>query len=290
MKVGLIDFGEISNNSNGIETIYETINNAQLAESFGFSRYWLTEHYLRGVAWRNSELIINLIAGYTEKIKVGAAGVCLDFALPFRVAQDFTLLTNLFPNRIDLGFAKGGANIQEREELSKDINPSNFFERILKIKHFLDDKNEHLSVTPPNGLQPSMWLLGTSNNSTNFASKQGMYFSLSLFHSIDGNLPSPEIIKNFRNIFFKENGCLPESNIVVSAFCSKKESSIINEKKTRKNVRINVCGGPEECIEQILKLKELYNTDEIIFLNLAQDKEEKILLMETLNQIEIKCN
>ncbi len=282
MKVGIIDFGGIDENSNGIQTIYDTISNAQLAEKYGFSRYWLTEHYIDGLAWRTSELILSLIAGYTDTIKLGAAGIIVDLNLPYRVAQDYTLLANLFPDRIDLGFAKGTAIGEKGIELTNDIKPANFYERILKIKKFIENGNEHLSVTPPNGFMPKMWMLGTSDSSIDFAIEHKMNFSLSLFHIIYGELPSPLIISDFKKRFLKKNGYVPLVNIVISIFCSTDKKRILNERATRKNVRLNISGTPKQCLSEIKKIKKQYSVDEIIVLNLGGNQIEKNILMETL--------
>lgn len=284
MKIGILDFGDIDENSNGIESIHNTISNAQLAEEYGFSRYWLTEHYIDSSAWRSAELMINLIAGYTNFIKVGAAGVLLEYHLPYRVAQDYTLLTNLFPDRIDLGFAKGSVIGEKGIELANDIKPANFYERILKIKKFIENKNEHLSVTPPNGFMPQMWMLsiGSSMSSIDFAIEHRMNFSLSLFHTIEGELPSHQIIRDFKESFFKKNGFMPLVNIVISVFCSKDKKRILNERATRKNVRLNISGTPKQCLSEIKKIKKKYHVDEVIILNLGGNQIEKIFLMETL--------
>lgn len=282
MKIGVIDFGDIDENSNGIESIHNTISNAQFAEECGFSRYWLTEHYTDSTAWRSAELVINLIAGYTNSIKVGAAGVLVEFHLPFRVAQDYTLLANLFPNRIDLGFAKGSAENKKKIELTSDIKPSDFYERILKIKKFIDNKNEHLSVTPVKGFKPATWMLGTSDSSIEFAVEHKMNFSLSLFHIIKDGLPSPKIISDYKKLFVEKNGYEPEVNIAIAVFCSTDRKRVLNERETRKNVKLNVSGTPKQCLSEIKKIKKLYNVEEIIILNLGENQKEKNFLMEAM--------
>lgn len=285
MQIGILDFGNIRKNSNGIEAIHETISNAQLAERLGFSRYWLTEHYLDGLAWRNPELIINLIAGYTDTIKVGAAGVIVDLNLPFRIAQDYALLANLFPQRVDLGFAKGGANGDKRIQLTNHIKSSSYFEGILEIKKFLENKNEYLSVTPPNGLNPELWILGTSNTNSHFAIEQQMNFSLSLFHGVDGKLPSPIIIDNFKKCFFEKNGYVPNVNIAISMFCSTNNAKILNERASNKNITLNISGFPEECLFELEKVGRQYDTNEIIVLNMGTELIDRNLLMEVLGSV-----
>jgi alkanesulfonate monooxygenase SsuD/methylene tetrahydromethanopterin reductase-like flavin-dependent oxidoreductase (luciferase family) len=218
-------------------------------------------------------------------IQVGSAGVLVDVNLPYRVAQDYTLLANLFPNRIDLGFARGSVIGEKGNELRNDIRPANFYERILKIKKFIENKNDHLSVTPPNGFMPQMWMLGTSNSSIEFAIEHKMNFSLSLFHIIDGELPSPLIINDFEKKFLKVNGYQPLVNIVISVFCSTDEERVLNERKTRKNVRLNVSGYPKQCLSEIKRIKKRYCVDEVIILNLGGNPIERNLLMKTLRII-----
>src|SRR5579883_1962883 len=109
MKLGILDFGYISYGSNAISRIDETIQRAELAEELGYTRYWLGEHHVKDAAWRNPLLMMSVLASYTNKIKIGCAGVILPVTNPFRIAQESRLLANLFPNRIDLGIAKGRA-------------------------------------------------------------------------------------------------------------------------------------------------------------------------------------
>jgi alkanesulfonate monooxygenase SsuD/methylene tetrahydromethanopterin reductase-like flavin-dependent oxidoreductase (luciferase family) len=62
MKLGVLDFGAIQQNSNAISTIHETIEVAQKAEEIGFHRYWLAEHYEESVAWTNPVTVLGLLA------------------------------------------------------------------------------------------------------------------------------------------------------------------------------------------------------------------------------------
>jgi luciferase family oxidoreductase group 1 len=287
MKIGLLDFGEIEPRSNAIETIHHTIENAVLAESNGFSRYWLTEHYQNGLAWRNPELILSLIAASTDTIKVGAAGVLLMINNPFRVAQDFKLLCNLFANRVDLGFAKGSIDEKTYEAIRGHEAIPDLSEGIAKTIGFLNNKVQHLLLTPASGLKPDLWMLGTSSSSIPFAVQKKMNFSLSLFHSLHTPLPSPDIIAMFKEKFFNENGYTPQVNIAVSVFCSGKEKRTSEERKTRKNVLLNICGSAENCRDRIRELVKAYGTKEAIVLNLGRDQAEKQELIEALrvNQI-----
>jgi luciferase family oxidoreductase group 1 len=281
MKTGIIDFGEVDSNS--IETIHHTIDNAVLAEAKGFSRYWLTEHHVNGVAWKNPELIISLIAASTESIRIGAAGVLPSVSHPYRIAQDYKLLSNLFYNRIDLGFAKGGMNPQLHQELNGNTSPPDFFERIRKTKHYLSNEvqNQHLFSVP--GILPHLWMLGSSTSSMDFAIKERMNFSLSLFHNMPLTLPSPPILNEFKATFFQQNGYAPFVNIAVSVFCHEDQARVREEIRTRKNVAVNVFGNAKECLAQMKKLSQDYEVEEVIVLNLGKNQKEKQFLLEHLS-------
>ncbi|MES1181464.1 MAG: hypothetical protein ABUL44_01585, partial [Flavobacterium sp.] len=59
---------------------------------------------------------------------------------------------------------------------------------------------------------------------------------------------------------------------------------IYQERMTRKNVRLNISGLPEECLIQLEEIRKEYDVDEIIVLNLGSHKKDKELLMQTLKQ------
>lgn len=91
------------------------------AEQMGFTRFWLGEHYESDVAWRNPELLLTLLAGCTERIRLGVAGVLLNLHNPLLVAQNYNLLSYFFQNRIDLGIAKGFSSDEVMKHFTGDI-------------------------------------------------------------------------------------------------------------------------------------------------------------------------
>ena len=50
--------------------------------------------------------MITRIASATQRIRVGSGGVMLVHYSPYKVAENFKVLGNLFPNRIDLGIGR----------------------------------------------------------------------------------------------------------------------------------------------------------------------------------------
>lgn len=282
MKLGILDFGEIDINSNGIETIHNTISNAQLAEEKGFIRYWLSEHYITGVAWRNSEIILSLIGGFTENIRIGSAGVRIMLNSAFHVAQNYKLLANLFIDRIDLGFANG-LDFDDKNEIILDSKSNiTFPEKISKVKDLLDDKFEAITLVPISKTNPDLWMLGSSKNMFDYSVQNKMNFSLSLLHGIDKPLPDNNLLTEFKELFYKKNGFIPNTNIAISVFCHDSKERIEEEIATRKNVNLNVFGNAKECRIKIQKILDDYNVDEAIILNLGRTPEERVFLIENL--------
>lgn len=283
MKFGLLDFGEVDLNSNGIETIHNTINNCQLAEKKGFSRYWLAEHYTNEIAWRNAEIMLTLLAGYTNSIKIGSAGVKLEVSSStFQIAQNYRTLSSLFENRIDLGFARGYETNEVMEVITDMERNFHYSDAIKKMIKLFNHEFESISLVPLSKINPDLWMLGASNSMNNFCIDHKLNFALSLFHRINTPLPEKDIISNLKNQFLEQNGYLPHTNIAISVFCNDSKRRINEEIKTRKNVVLNVFGTPQECREKIQILLNDYEVDEAIILNLGRNQKEKLFLIENL--------
>ena len=282
MNYGILDFGSIQSNSNAISTIHETIEMAQLAEELGFTRYWLSEHHEDNLAWKNPDIILPLLAGYTQKIRVGSAGVLVGLNAPINTAYHYKLLANLYPSRIDLGLAKGKTEEHKSIELADGSdwkkNLDDYFNRVRKIKSLINDQVPTIILPPKQGESPEIWVLGTSKSSIDFIIEEKTSFSLSLFHIIN-ELPSPDIIKELREQYILKNRVEPNINITLSAFCSDDEKRVaaINEKT--KHIKINYSGSPDYFKDFLEKQAEIYQVNEIIILNLGETLEEKQALM-----------
>src|SRR5690606_3212772 len=80
---------------------------AQAADRLGFERYWVAEHHnMPAVAATAPPVLIGLLAGRTERIRVGSGGVMLPNHAPLAVAEQFALLEAAYPDRIDLGIGR----------------------------------------------------------------------------------------------------------------------------------------------------------------------------------------
>src|SRR5699024_5791039 len=78
------------------------------ADTLGFSRFWVAEHHGVGhiQAATTPEVMIPYIAAQTQRIRVGSGAVLLNHYSPFKVAETFSALDAMTPNRIDLGLGR----------------------------------------------------------------------------------------------------------------------------------------------------------------------------------------
>jgi alkanesulfonate monooxygenase SsuD/methylene tetrahydromethanopterin reductase-like flavin-dependent oxidoreductase (luciferase family) len=91
-------------------------------ESLGYRRYWFTEH----VPQPSVEMLVTLLAGLTDTLRVGTGGVVLPSRHVPQCALNFQLLADLFDDRIDAGFcaARGFSPEWERQEPARcDARP-----------------------------------------------------------------------------------------------------------------------------------------------------------------------
>ena len=89
------------------DALAATVALAQVADEPGYRRYWLAEHHnMPAVAATNPPVLIAMVAGATERIRVGSGGVMLPNDAPLVVAEQFALLEAAYPGRIDLGIGR----------------------------------------------------------------------------------------------------------------------------------------------------------------------------------------
>lgn len=105
--LSVLDLVPIADGSNAAEAIRRTIDLAQHAERQGYARYWFAEHHLNpGVAGISPAVAISLVAGATDRIRLGSAGVQMGHRTPLSVVEEFGLIDALYPGRLDLGIGR----------------------------------------------------------------------------------------------------------------------------------------------------------------------------------------
>ena len=159
-----------------------------MSMALGYVRYWLAEHHnLASVASPAPDLMIGQIAAVTKNIRVGSGGVMLPNHAPLVVAERFKMLEALFPGRIDLGLGRApgtdGATAHALRSRLDRREGDDFLERLseLMLWETRDFPAGHpynnVVAMPDDTPLPPIWLLGSSDYSSELAAQVGMGFA-----------------------------------------------------------------------------------------------------------------
>jgi luciferase family oxidoreductase group 1 len=279
MKIDLsiLEFGNINPPKTHAHDVLNGIfEYAQHLDQNGFKRYWLSEHYSPEFAWFSPETLLPLLAGYTEKIKIGQAGVLLNYHSPFRVIHNFQILNAMFSGRIDLGMVPAYITNEAKNALLGDnrvVNRETFNKKVAELFALLNgaplkSDNEIKITLPLRGVaKPSTWFLGISESAIPTAVKYKSGYSLSLFHVGATNTAQVDILKKFKDTFYEKHNELPEVSIATQCICSENRTYIDNY---RKNLPSDtqpfayVIGNPEECKVKLEQIAATYGASEIV--------------------------
>lgn len=105
--LSVLDLLPRSSGADNATALRNTIDLAQQTERFGYARYWFAEHHLNpGVLGSSPAVEIALVAGATDTIRLGSAGVQFGHRTPLATVEEFGLIDALHPGRLDLGIGR----------------------------------------------------------------------------------------------------------------------------------------------------------------------------------------
>ncbi|EMR04928.1 Limonene 1,2-monooxygenase [Bhargavaea cecembensis DSE10] len=219
LKLGILDQSPVFPESSAEQALKQTVSLARKAEEWGYSRFWVSEHHhSQDVAGSSPEVLISYLAAKTESIRIGSGGVMLQHYSPYKVAENFNLLSSLAPGRVDLGVGKapGGLPLSTKALQFGTVNDGkDFDERLSLLKQLVEDSVpeghplDGIQATPLPTEKPEIFLLGASPNSAKLAASLGVGFVFALF--INNNR---EILGEAANEYRR---LLPGGNIMVAA-------------------------------------------------------------------------
>src|SRR6201996_1273107 len=188
IPLSVLDLSVVTSGTKPAAALRNSIDLARHADTLGFTRYWLAEHHnLASVASPAPDLMIGQIAAVTKNIRVGSGGVMLPNHAPLVVAERFKMLEALFPGRIDLGLGRapgtdGPTAYALRSRLDKREG-DDFLERLHELtlwetRNFPPNHPFNQVVAMPDDAPlPPIWLLGSSDYSSELAAQVGMGYA-----------------------------------------------------------------------------------------------------------------
>jgi luciferase family oxidoreductase group 1 len=188
VPLSVLDLSPVAAGSSGAVALRNSLDLARLADRLGFIRYWVAEHHnLPSIASSAPDIMIGQIAGATARIRVGSGGVMLPNHAPLVVAERFKMLEALFPGRIDLGLGRApgtdGATAYALRSRLDRREGDDFLERLheLTLWETRDFPPGHpynnVVAMPDDTPLPPIWLLGSSDYSSELAAQVGMGFA-----------------------------------------------------------------------------------------------------------------
>ncbi len=222
--LSVLDLSPVVSGSTESQALRDTIELARHADRLGFNRYWLAEHHGGAmVASSSPELMIGQVAAATGGIRVGSGGVMLPNHSPLRVAEQFKVLSALFPDRIDLGIGRAPGTDQmtafalrrSREAMSANDLP----EQLAELLAFAGERPwpeghafSHVRAAPFEAPLPPIFLLGSSDFSAQLAATAGLGFAFAA--QINPEM-AVDALRLYRNEF-QPSAEFPEPHAIVS--------------------------------------------------------------------------
>jgi luciferase family oxidoreductase group 1 len=204
LKLSVVDQSPVHGSHSKKEAPLLTVELAKLCDELNYHRFWVAEHH-DSVHFANPcpEILVAHLASITKRIKVGSGGVMLSHYSPLKVAECFSMLASLFPERIDLGVgrAPGGSGLTSAA-LAFPNKPSNgqfYTEQARLLEGFIHSTFEQdhpfgsIQVMPDVRDVPDLWMLGSSGGSAELAGQLGYHLALARF--IDPDSCHPRIFE-----------------------------------------------------------------------------------------------
>ena len=178
-----LDLSPIVAGGTAAEAFRNTLDLAQHAEGWGYTRFWLAEHHnMPGIASAATAVLIGYVGAFTSRIRIGAGGIMLPNWAPLQVVEQFGTLASLFPGRVDLGLGRApGTDRAAAAALRRTVNsnPDDFPSDVLEVMELLREARPDQSVqaVPGAGLDVPIWILGSSTFGAQVAAALGLPFS-----------------------------------------------------------------------------------------------------------------
>jgi luciferase family oxidoreductase group 1 len=180
-RFSVLDLAPVRLEGTIAEAFRNTLDLAQHAERWGFTRFWVAEHHnMPGIASAATSIVIGYVAAHTSTLRVGSGGIMLPNHAPLVIAEQFGTLETLYPGRIDLGVGRApGSDDVAARALRYNTNEEDFPLQVSELLAYLapSKPGQRLVAFPGAGTNVPVWLLGSSTYSAQLAAAMGLRFA-----------------------------------------------------------------------------------------------------------------
>jgi luciferase family oxidoreductase group 1 len=200
----ILDISPIPQGFTAGDALRNSLDVAQHAEKWGYTRYWVAEHHnMTGNASSATAVLIGYLAGGTKTIRVGSGGVMLPNHAPLVIAEQFGTLASIYPGRIELGLGRApGTDQTTARALRRDLLGSDdrFPQDVRELQHYFGPIQEGQAVKaiPGANTEVPIWILGSSLYGAQLAAHFGLPYAFASHFAPEQLL---EAMKIYRELF-----------------------------------------------------------------------------------------
>ncbi|MBS1601543.1 MAG: LLM class flavin-dependent oxidoreductase [Bacteroidetes bacterium] len=290
VKIGILELGYRAG-SDSLSIVNDILQYGIKAEELNFSRLWLAEHHNAHPLhpYTNPEIVMTLLAGYTDRIRIGSAGALIGYGSPYFLASNYKLMNNLFNDRIDFGFSKGrpanyskhdyfGGKGQEHIQLFRN-NLNAICDLYLNEQEKYEEQD--IVLPPFAGQLPQLWYLSNSYTDAGLAISRKMNYCRSLIHGLgilNKNYHRDEL-DEYRGRFRETNGYCPDTAIALAVSFRKTAAEIAEAEARAVNPREAfsvIPVTPGSLGDLIGSYQELYGMNEFVIYDVETDPAIKL--------------
>src|SRR5262249_46366018 len=251
LKLSILDQSPVHDTETATEAFQHTIELAQKAETWGYHRFWVSEHHgSNRVMGSSPEVLVAHLLAKTTRIRVGSGGVMLQHYSPYKVAENFNVLASLAPGRVDLGIGRGPGGMPRSTKALQGMGDGTrpLAEKLLELEQFLHNRLEEthplygLRVSPVPPQPAEVFLLGTTTSSAELAASLGMPYVFAQFLNSDATTMG-EALATYHTCFDAAQRKPPRAMLALSVMAADTDEEARQYASDIKMVRIRLESG-----------------------------------------------
>jgi luciferase family oxidoreductase group 1 len=182
VPLSVLDLAVVGRDRSVAEALHASVRLARKAEELGYQRVWYAEHHnMPSIASSATAVLIAHVAAHTERIRLGAGGIMLPNHAPLVIAEQFGMLAELHPGRIDLGLGRApGSDQNTMRALRRDASAANTFPQdVLELQGYLTGQTRipNVQAVPGRGTNVPLYILGSSLFGAQLAAALGLPYA-----------------------------------------------------------------------------------------------------------------